>query len=485
MGEVYLARHVRTDALVVLKVPKIELIGNKTLADRFHREIKSLARLAHRHIVPINDADEHEGVPFAVMKYLPGGTLNEPAHRPVWPDTGAFAPMGVLQTIGPWLPQVAEAIDYVHENHFVHRDIKPSNILFDDQGLAYLGDFGVAKVIGDINESTRSLAGAGADSTIATGRLLGTPPYVAPERFWGQESRFSDQYALAITVFELIAGRKPFCSPHDHEVMRQIQQGAIDIRSALRSVPSAVADVLVRGMAIRPEDRFGSCKEFAAALADALPGGEMAIGPVDEAHLACPHCNVVLALEASHGGHVIECQECHSSFVAQKHLAWLEPAATRREILVKQQQRLGANLQLLQTNNDRTCATCHGAVLVPPGDGPIEGPCPHCGGSIEVAVGHSPFDGSPLPPPPFPTPPPGLPASAPPAMSSGVPDLPPTAGAPYEPNPGAGPVFVNHEKAQPRHYRRKKKRRDQQESLLIVISGVFIAIVVIVIFFSL
>src|SRR4029077_14850122 len=143
------------------------------------------------HIVKVSDVGEWEGTPFAVMQFLPGGSLED--RRPIGPGGHPFPcePSEVLR----WLAEVAEALDYVHAQGYVHRDVKPGNILFDANGHAFLSDFGVAKVLAsaaDTRASHTAMTGAG--------MVLGTPEYMAPELIMGEpfDGRV-DQYALAVT----------------------------------------------------------------------------------------------------------------------------------------------------------------------------------------------------------------------------------------------------------------------------------------------
>src|SRR5262249_13210690 len=131
------------DADVVIKLPHRSMLDDPEFAKRFEIEIRSLAKLSHPHIVKVTDVGSCDGLPFAVMQHLPGGSLED--RRPAGAD-------GCLVTLAPreaarWLPQVAAALDYVHARGYVHRDVKPGNILFDAQGHPFLSDFGVVKVL--------------------------------------------------------------------------------------------------------------------------------------------------------------------------------------------------------------------------------------------------------------------------------------------------------------------------------------------------
>jgi serine/threonine-protein kinase len=162
MGCVYKAHDANLDCDVVIKVPRASLLGDPEFAGRFAREIQSLVRLVHPHIVKIIDVGEEEQVPFAVMQYLPGGSLHD-RQRGQRDRATALPP----ETLSEWLEAVAEALDYIHQQGYVHRDVKPANILFDANGSAYVSDFGVAKaVMWQQTARPKSLTG--------TGMVLGT-----------------------------------------------------------------------------------------------------------------------------------------------------------------------------------------------------------------------------------------------------------------------------------------------------------------------
>jgi serine/threonine protein kinase len=142
MGSVFRAHDAHLNAEVVIKVPKPGLLADPNFAPRFGREVRSLVRLAHAHVVRILDVGEHEGLPFAVMQFLAGGSLRQRLEGSSGAGTAA-----ALADLASWLPDVANALDYIHSQGYVHRDVKPDNILFDGIGHVCLGDFGIAKAL--------------------------------------------------------------------------------------------------------------------------------------------------------------------------------------------------------------------------------------------------------------------------------------------------------------------------------------------------
>src|SRR4051812_35248815 len=134
MAHVYRAADLKLGCDVVVKVPRRSLLDDPDFAARFAREIRSLARLNHPHVVKATDVGGHAGLPFAVLQYLPGGSLRDRQKRAGGKER---VPLTVAQ-VGAWLEETAAALDYIHGQGYVHRDVKPENILFDAHGHAYL-----------------------------------------------------------------------------------------------------------------------------------------------------------------------------------------------------------------------------------------------------------------------------------------------------------------------------------------------------------
>jgi serine/threonine protein kinase len=261
MGYVYRAHdsHLETD--VVIKVPRRALMEDAESVERFMRENRSLVQLAHPHVVRIIDVGQHEGLPFAVMQFLSGGSLEDRRPRG---EEGRPCPMPP-ETLRAWLADVAKALDFVHSQGYVHRDVKPANILFDQHENVYLSDFGVIKALAvEPRSDGRSLTG--------TGMVLGTPDYMAPEVILGQpfDGR-ADQYALAVMAFDLLAGGPPFQSSSPSAVLVQHSTTPPPRLDALiPSLPPALTRAVLRGMEKSPERRFGCCAEFAEAILDGV-----------------------------------------------------------------------------------------------------------------------------------------------------------------------------------------------------------------------
>src|SRR5262249_11774024 len=150
---------------VVVKAPRPSMLADAEFAARFQRESRVLARLEHPAVVKVLDVGEHEGAPYVILQFLPGGSLRDRLKG--WPD--GRAPASSLAT---WLAPVAQALDFIHGQGYVHRDVKPDNVLFDALGHPFLSDFGIVKALDvrDISQRETVLT--------ATGLVVGTPQYM-------------------------------------------------------------------------------------------------------------------------------------------------------------------------------------------------------------------------------------------------------------------------------------------------------------------
>jgi serine/threonine-protein kinase len=192
MGSVWLGEDTNLGREVVVKVPHVRFLGESGFRARFTREITELVRLEHPNIVRILAQGTHEEIPFFVLQYLGGGSLEDRLA-----DAGQ-GPRGT-DAVAPWLRTIAATLDFVHGRGVVHRDVKPENILFDEEGHVFLSDFGVVKALDEDLNVTE--AGTG----------VGSPKYMAPEQGLGRPVEgAADQYGLATAVYEAITGRLPF-----------------------------------------------------------------------------------------------------------------------------------------------------------------------------------------------------------------------------------------------------------------------------------
>jgi serine/threonine protein kinase len=251
MAVVFRARDERLGRVVALKILAPALASDEAFRRRFIAESRAAAAVDDPHIIPVHEAGEADGVLFIAMRFVPGGDL-----RQVLTREGALAPARAAEFISP----VASALDAAHAAGLVHRDIKPANILVDAKAgrpdHVYLSDFGVSK---------------GAVSSVGltgTGQFLGTPDYSAPEQIQGRavDGR-ADQYALACLAYELLTGEPPFERDQGLAVLyAHLSEPPPSLVARRPDLPEAAGRVLARAMAKAPEDRYGSCAEFAGAL---------------------------------------------------------------------------------------------------------------------------------------------------------------------------------------------------------------------------
>jgi serine/threonine protein kinase len=328
MGLVYRAHDRHLDAEVVVKVPRQPGHDDAEFAQRFAREIRSLVRLAHPHIVKVTDFGTHGGHPFAVMQYLAGGCLKD---RQRLGGGGQPLPMPVEDLFG-WLEDAASALDFIHEQKYVHRDIKPANILFDQRGNAYLSDFGLAKVMADAEP--RNLPGV-----TGAGIILGTAEYMAPELIMGRSyDGRADQYALAVTVHEMLHGRVPFEGPTPTAILvKHTVQKPPALHELQPTLSRSLALVVLKALAKEPQERYESCTTFARALlatfrrppAAATLAGPALAPPVRPARvrIPCPSCRRSFELPPGSEGKRLRCPNCRQSFQAPTRG---EPAETRQ-----------------------------------------------------------------------------------------------------------------------------------------------------------
>src|SRR5580765_1889486 len=230
MALVYLAQDVRHDRSVAIKVLRPELaaiIG----AERFLREIKTIANLQHPHILGLIDSGEVNGTAYYVMPYVEGESLRDRLNRErLLPITDAVR----LAT------EIASALDYAHRHHVIHRDIKPENILLHD-GRALVADFGISLAV----------SSAGGSRMTETGMSLGTPTYMSPEQAMGEReiTARSDVYALGAMTYEMLVGEPPFTGPTAQAIVAKVMTAdPPGLTEQRKSVPPVVEDAVLTAL---------------------------------------------------------------------------------------------------------------------------------------------------------------------------------------------------------------------------------------------
>jgi ABC-type branched-subunit amino acid transport system substrate-binding protein len=244
MGVVYRATDLSLERPVALKLVAPELAEDERFRERFLREPRMAAALDHPHVIPIYEAGEHDGQLYLAMRFVEGSDL-----RTILEREEKLPPERAL----PLLAEVADALDAAHRRALVHRDVKPANVLLDEDGHAYLTDFGITKQVGG-------------DST-DTGRVVGTLDYVAPEQIRGDPvDGGADVYALGCVLYECLAGAPPFRRATEAETLwAHMQEQPAPLRGHPRLDP-----VLRKALAKDREDRYETCSELVEAAAAAL-----------------------------------------------------------------------------------------------------------------------------------------------------------------------------------------------------------------------
>jgi serine/threonine protein kinase/predicted alpha-1,6-mannanase (GH76 family) len=263
-GNVYLGEHVYLNNQAAVKVLNTRLTDKKNLRE-FITEARTI-QLKHPHIVQLLDFDiRDDDTPFLVMAYAPNGTL-----RQRHPKGSKLS----LSTIVSYVKQVAEALQYAHDEKLIHRDVKPENMLLGPHNEIWLSDFGIATIVNTATvQKTESIAG--------------TAVYMAPEQFKGKARFASDQYSLAVVVYEWLCGEPPFTTGdflRAEEALLQLgYQHAYEpvppLRQKVPSLSSDIEKVVMIALAKDPQQRFTSVQDFATALEQACRSSQQIINP--------------------------------------------------------------------------------------------------------------------------------------------------------------------------------------------------------------
>jgi WD40 repeat protein/tRNA A-37 threonylcarbamoyl transferase component Bud32 len=246
-AEVYLGEHIYLDTSAAIKVLRAELDSDEV--EHFHAEARTIARLVHPHIVRVLEFGVEHTTPFLVVDYAPNGTLRKKHVR------GVPLP---LSTVVGYVKQIAEALQYAHDQKVIHRDIKPENMLLGRRNEVLISDFGIALVIGSLYHSTRSAQD-----------LVGTIAYMAPEQIQSQAFPASDQYALGVVVYEWLSGTRPFQGSFTEIAVKHALASPPLLRERIPGVSTAVEGVVMRALAKDPQRRYASIQDFALALEQA------------------------------------------------------------------------------------------------------------------------------------------------------------------------------------------------------------------------
>jgi serine/threonine-protein kinase len=258
MGIVYEGRDPNLDRRVAIKTVKVENLSEEAAAEyeaRFRTEARSAARLQHPNIVSVYDSDRDGDIAFLVMEYIQGDDLKHHLDK------------GVRYSLEQSLKMIRDllsALDYAHKQGIVHRDIKPANLLIEPGGRVKLTDFGVAR-IQDSGEATRT-----------QGSMVGTLKYMSPEQVQGQKiDARADLFSVGVVLYQLLTDKRPFDGDNDFSIIHQIIGHTPAAPSSFNArLPSAIDAVVARALAKNRDERFGTARDFAAALQSAIRRAE-------------------------------------------------------------------------------------------------------------------------------------------------------------------------------------------------------------------
>jgi eukaryotic-like serine/threonine-protein kinase len=274
MGEVYRGRDTRLGRDVALKVIAPQRVADPAARRRFELEARAASALNHPAIVTVYDVGETDGVSWIAMEWVEGRTLRQELD-------GSALPLRVALSIAR---QVADGLAAAHAKGIVHRDLKPANVMLAEDGRAKILDFGLARQTqGEAlqGEASRLETLAAPQDATREGTILGTVGYMSPEQAAGRAADFrSDQFSFGLVVYEMLAGRRAFSRPTPVETLSAIiRDEPVPLRELRQDVPQPVERAIATCLAKRPQDRFASTRDLAAAL-DALATG--ACEAVDE-----------------------------------------------------------------------------------------------------------------------------------------------------------------------------------------------------------
>jgi serine/threonine-protein kinase len=246
MSSVYRAHDRLLERTVALKILHEQFGRDDAYVERFRREARAVAQLAHPNIVTVIDRGEQDGRQFIVFEYVDGMNLKE-----LMAQEGPVSPREAIELA----LQVARGLSFAHENGLVHRDVKPQNVLLDGDGRAKVTDFGIAHAV-DV------------DGMTITGTVMGTSNYIAPEQARGQAvDEQTDVYSLGCVIYELLAGEVPFEGDNFVAVaMQHVNDPAPSVRDVRPDVPPRLDWAVQTAMAKDHDERFDSMAEFAAEL---------------------------------------------------------------------------------------------------------------------------------------------------------------------------------------------------------------------------
>lgn len=271
MGIVYRARHLATNRLVALKLIGPRGAGDEIARERFVREVHALAKIKHANVVPVFDAGEWHGFPYCTMEFVAGGTLSNHLERFRTDHPSAVR----------LLAKVARGVQALHDARIIHRDLKPLNILIGPGDEPLVADFGLAKCLGDESDLT------------LTELPVGTRQYMAPEQTIGRRQDYTpacDVWALGVTLYEVLIGRRPFAHDGQSDVYHAIRTAdPVPPAELSPDVPTPLQTIVLKCLAKQPEDRYQSATDLSDDLERWLRGDPILATPPLPSAIAEPH----------------------------------------------------------------------------------------------------------------------------------------------------------------------------------------------------
>src|SRR2546421_282395 len=255
-ADVYLGEHTPLSTLAAIKIPHTDLAGEEV--EKFLTQARTFSSLNHPHIVRVLEFGTENNTPFLAMDYAANGTLRQLHPR------GTRLP---LSTVVTYVKQIADALQYVHDQNLVHRDIKPHNMLLGPNYEIWLSDFGIAIVSQSIGYQLQK-----------NQEFEGTILYAAPEQIRGRPRIASDQYALGVVVYEWLTGSCPFYGSIEEIARQHTLSPPPPLREKVPTTSLTVEQVVLKALAKDPNERFESVQEFAKALERASRPGQPGMG---------------------------------------------------------------------------------------------------------------------------------------------------------------------------------------------------------------
>ncbi|WP_417383808.1 serine/threonine-protein kinase [Gimesia sp.] len=274
MGIVYKARQKDLNRIVALKTILSHQFASEEEVRRFYQEARAAGRLQHANIISIHEVGQQMGQHYFTMDYIPGGSLANSRLEFMNQDAGRD-----YYQIASLMQQVTKAVDYLHSQEIVHRDLKPSNILIDDQRVAYVTDFGLAKIFASQQQGDEQ------DAQTQSGMIIGTPGYMSPEQAAGQLDEISarsDIFSLGIILYELLTGISPFKQQSPLESLVAVIEGEPPLpRVQNASIPGPLELICLKCLEKDPAARYQTAQELADDLERFIAGEPVLAQPAN------------------------------------------------------------------------------------------------------------------------------------------------------------------------------------------------------------